>query len=186
MGVHARAKRLGGRPLLPLGTEGRPRSPLQRRPIYSVCLRLRLAANSAFPRDGCLVEAAPFAELVRDHVNRWKADHPSWGRERDENGYFDGLSDDSPIQALVWLSATASHLADPDGEYLPRLLVPRGLLERLVSGRRMVLELRVADAICLALDAPYVMAGIEVIPNPDASAKERALCCAGSEREDVA
>jgi hypothetical protein len=128
------------------------------------------------PRDGCIVEAAPFAVLVRAHVSRWRIEHPCDERERKENGYFDGLTDGQPIQALVWLSATASYLADPDNR-LPRPVVPRGTLEGILSGKHEMIELRVADAIALALDAPYVSAGVEVMPNPHASRKEQRKCC---------
>jgi hypothetical protein len=127
-------------------------------------------------RDGCIVDAQPFAVLVRAHVSRWRAEHPCDARERNENGYFDGLTEGQPIQALVWLSATASHLADPDGR-LPRLVVSRGLLEGLLTGKHEVIELRVADAVALALDAPYAAAGIEVMPNPLASREAQKTCC---------
>lgn len=134
-------------------------------------------------RDGCVVEAEPFAVLVRSHVSRWRAEHPSEDRDRDENGHYDGCPDDAPVQALTWLSAVACHIADPNGKNVTKKgrlvpVVPKGLLENLVQGKHATIELRVAEAIAIALDAPYETAGIEVFPNPNASREERAKCCA--------
>lgn len=133
-------------------------------------------------RDGCVVEAEPFAELVRRHVSRWRVEHPCEDRERDANGYYDGSRDDAPVQALVWLAAVASHIADPDGTNTTKRgrvvpVVPKGLLENLTAGKHSVIELRVAEAIAYALDKPYEVAGVEVFPNPHASREARAQCC---------
>lgn len=132
---------------------------------------------STIPRDGCLVTAEPFAELVRSHVRRWNRDRPQLG------GTWTPREDLPPIQPLVWLSAEASHLADPCGDYLPHLFVPVGLLEKLVPrGLREWIELRVADAIATALDEPGLIwdPAVEVIPNRRAKRELRASCCSGS------
>jgi hypothetical protein len=119
---------------------------------------------------------------VRSHVSRWRAEHPSEDRDRDANGHYDGSPDDAPVQALTWLAAVASHIADPNGLNQTKkgrvmLVVPKGLLENLVQGKHEMIELRVAEAIAIALDAPYETAGIEVYPNPNASREEREKCC---------
>ena len=147
--------------------------------MVSVCWRAVLGGI----RDGCVVEAAPFAALVRAHVRRWRASHPCEDRDRNERGFYDGSPDDAPVQALVWLAAVASHIADPDGRNQTKkgrqvLVVPKGLLENLLAGKHPMIELRVAEAIAIALDAPYETAGIEVFPNPKASKAERDACCA--------
>lgn len=133
-------------------------------------------------RDGCVVEAEPFAILVRHHVARWRAEHPSEDRDRNENGYYDGSPDDAPVAALAWLAAVASHIADPEQKNVTKkgdvaAVVPRGLLENLVAGKKVRIELRVAEAIAIALDKPYETAGIEVFPNPNASDEAQRECC---------
>jgi len=127
-----------------------------------------LATNPQTPRDGCLVTAEPFAELVRDYVRRWNKERPQPG------GAFGHEDEIPPIQALAWLVAESG--------------IPRGTLERLLArGDRAhrTIELRTADSIALALDAPYIWSDdrIEVLPNPHASEAARAECCPGSTRE---
>lgn len=127
-----------------------------------------MATNPATPRDGCLVTAEPFAELVRVYVVRWNKERPQPG------GAFGSQDEIPPIQALAWLVAESG--------------IPRGTLERLLTkGDRAhhVIELRVADAISLALDAPYIWSDerIRVEPNPHASESARAECCPGSTRQ---
>ncbi len=115
------------------------------------------------PRDGCLVAAEPFADLVRAYVRQWNRDRPQPG------GAFGSQGEITPIQALAWLSAEAG--------------LARGTLERLLAEgdrAKVTVEYRVAEAIAYALDQPWLVAGIEVIPNPHASQQARAECCAGS------
>lgn len=128
--------------------------------------------------------AEPFRELVHTHVSRWRIEHPGEERDRDENGYFHGLRSGAPIPALVWLSVTASHIADPDGKWVPKLIVPVGRLEGILTGKHVVIEFRVAEAISIALDAPYATAGIEVMPNPLAKKELRDACCGEQDYED--
>lgn len=158
---------------------------------YLVCPPGRLPSRSVLAgvRDGCVVEAEPFAALVRSHVSRWRIEHPSEDRERNERGFYNGSPDDAPVQALAWLAAVASHIADPDGRNRTKkgrlvLVVPKGLLENLLAGKHPRIELRVAEAIAIALDAPYETAGIEVFPNPKASQAERDACCAAQPAHD--
>ncbi len=104
--------------------------------------------------------AAPFADLVRGHVRQWNRDRPQPG------GAFGSQGEVTPIQALAWLSAEAG--------------LPRGTLERLLADgdrAKVTIELRVAEAIAYALDQPWLVAGIAVIPNPHASEEARVECC---------
>ena len=93
------------------------------------------------------------------------------------------------MQVLAWLAAVASHVADPEGKNRTKkgrlvLVVPKGLLENLLSGKHPFIELRVAEAIAIALDAPYETAGIEVFQNPLASQAEREACCSSQPARD--
>ena len=117
------------------------------------------------PRDGCIVPAEPFADLLREFVDGWNRDRPQPG------GQF-GLEEEPPIRALAWLAAETG--------------VTEGTLEGLLEqGERQKdwIELRLADKITTALDRTYVLCWVEVKPNPLATKRAQLVCCGGSDRE---
>lgn len=138
------------------------------------------------PRDGCLVPAEPFAELVQDFVRRWNRDRPQPG------GQY-GLAEEPPVRALAWLSAEATRVSGGVlvGDVRIDFVITEGMLEGLLdrgSRAKATLELRVADAIATALDRPFVMfeERVVVMPNPSATRAAQESCCGGSRSVPVA
>lgn len=137
------------------------------------------------PRDGCLVPAEPFAELVQQFVRNWNRDRPQPG------GQY-GLEDKPPVRALAWLSAEATRVCGGVvvGDTRIDFTITEGMLEGLLDRRRppVALELRVADAIATALHQPFVMyeERVVVMPNPAATREAQESCCSGSSQAAVA
>jgi hypothetical protein len=130
------------------------------------------------PRDGCLVPAEPFAEIIRDFVATWNKERPQPG------GQF-GLDEPPPIRPLAWLAAASS-----DDDFAVTEGVIEGLLEQ-GERRRFYVELRIADRIATALDQPYIFSDerIEghIVPNPAATKAAQTACrCGGSEQHQLA
>lgn len=141
-------------------------------------------ADGHVHRDGCLVTTEPFAELLRAFVLRWTKERPQ------PAGQF-GVTEEPPIRALAWLSAELSRVAP----YVTEATL-KGLLER-GERTKVLIELRVADAIAVALDRPDILYDprIVVYRNPQASKDAECLdasgqplpvppgaCCSGSSR----
>jgi hypothetical protein len=127
-------------------------------------------------RDGCLVPAEPFAELVRDHVSSWNLGRPQPGGQF----FFEGSP---PVRALAWLAAEASRHATGDGRIPGSEPVTEGMLEGLLdrgARQRDLISLRLADAIATALGRPEIFYDPRVdgriVPNPAASREARQAC----------
>lgn len=137
------------------------------------------AREERIPRDGCLVPAEPFAEVVRDFIAGWNRDRPQPG------GQY-GLTEEPPVRALAWLSAEATRVS---GGVVVRgirvdLVVTEGTLEGLIDRgprAKQTLEWRIADAIATALNSTVMYdERVVVVPNAAATRKAQAACCSGS------
>jgi hypothetical protein len=116
-------------------------------------------------RDGCVVDAGDLAVLLRGFVARWNVERSVTvgrfaGRDR--------RTDVSPVGALKWLSAETG--------------LAEGTIENIVRGRNHSTELRIADALVVAIGRPYAFhdGTLTIRPNPSAPAAARAACCSGS------
>lgn len=142
-------------------------------------------ADGHVHRDGCLVTSAPFTETLRAFVVRWSKDRPQPGAQ------FGVTTEEPPIRALAWLAAEVSR----HSPYITEATL-KGLLERGDRAKGLI-ELRVADALAVALDRPDVFYDprIVVYRNPQASRDAECLdelgqplrvppgaCCSGSSR----
>lgn len=110
-------------------------------------------------RDACVVRAGPLSDLLNDFVSRWERTRPPR-----QAGRFTGRAarTRSPyVSAVEWL------VTETRGQ------VTRTTAEDLIGRRRATVELRVADALVAAIDAPHAWhdGTLEVIPNVRAAGR---------------
>lgn len=122
------------------------------------------------PRDYCVVSSEPLARMVNTFVSRWNQRHPP-----ERPNQFTGRSEQGPamVRAIDWLAAESG--------------VSAGTIANLArpTPRFRTTELRIADRLLMAMDAPEALSdgtfGPDPIrPNPLAPAADRARCCGGS------
>lgn len=123
-------------------------------------------ARTTVARDGCVVDTEPLASLVTGFIRSWNTRHES------RSGRFTGeqrRNDVDHVSAMAWLESETG--------------VPRTTIQNIKLARYPTTELRVADALVAALDAPEAFhdGRLTVRPNPAASAEARRSCrCGGA------
>lgn len=129
------------------------------------------SAATTTARDGCAVETAPLAALVRGFVTSWNRQRPQTA-----NRYGEEPGSVTPIGAYEYLAAETRR-ADLLGRG-----VPEPTIENIVRELRPTTPLSVADALVTAIDRPeaFYDGTLEIRPNPGASKQARAACCTGS------
>lgn len=118
-------------------------------------------------RDGCVVDSAPLAGIVREFIDRWRAVRSSACNQFAPN-HQRATSD--TVSAIEWLSCESG--VSPDAIKS---------LTRRSSPRNATTELWIADALVSAIGHPEAFhdGTLVVKPNPRAARDARA-CCGGA------
>lgn len=121
-------------------------------------------------RDGCVVPTEPLAGLLGGFVTDWRR-----GREETRGRFArstDALRTEVPaIRAIEWLAVETG--------------IPEETINSVLRARRKTTELRIADALMMAIGRPDVFVDgdpptLPIMANRLASSRARAECCGGS------